>query len=422
MLYAVLERTCVHNVPSDQQAHLLHIFQPSHGYSTDTSGIFADQVLLQVSGGRGGRGCSSFARGPNKEIAPPDGGHGGNGGSVWIEADKQCRSLRYSTTQVNGQEGGRGMSAKKRGRDGDDAIVKVPLGTVVHELSVSSNKHDVSDLNVKLSDINYVEFGPGSVVNDPTMELMLKEPGTNLTYKKTLVCELNEHGQRALVAQGGRGGRGNTSYKNSANRSPEDFEEGATGESRRLELELKTIADVGLVGFPNAGKSTLLRAISRAKPRVAAYPFTTLRPHIGMVQSSIDKASAPFPAEMRAISVADIPGLIEGAHEDRGLGHDFLRHIERTTFLVYVVDVALGGKRALASLQILRNELDLYLPGLSKRKSCIVANKMDAGDKASRGLATLIEAVGDAHPIYPVSAKYHIGVNDLKNHLITMVL
>lgn len=413
------QQDLLHSIVQPRWLHSVYRFRE---FSTDTSGTFADNVTIQVSGGRGGTGCSSFARGPNQEIAPPDGGHGGDGGSVWIEADEQCRSLGCSTTHVSGQEGGRGMSAKRRGRDGDDAILKVPLGTVVHELSVLANKHEASDLHAEQSYVKYVEYGPGRIISDPATELLPDQFDADKTSEKTLVCELNKHGQRARVAKGGRGGRGNVSYKSSTNRSPISFDEGSVGESRRLELELKTIADVGLVGFPNAGKSTLLRAISRAKPRVAAYPFTTLRPHIGMVQSLEEGVGRQSTAGTRTISVADIPGLIEGAHEDRGLGHDFLRHIERTTFLVYVVDMALGGNRAYASLQVLRNELDLYLPGLSKRASCIVANKMDAGDIASRGLAALIETLGDSHSIFPVSAKYGIGVDDLKNHLSTNVL
>lgn len=451
--------------------------------SSDPSGAFTDRVVMRVTGGRGGNGCASFARGPNQEIAPPDGGHGGDGGSVWIEADAECRSLRMSTTLVRGKHGTNGRGAKMRGHNGDDVIVKVPCGTVVseftyptsntgsglvaspdgdgmHSKSTSSSTAEEFKENTAIEDI-FKSFGEkkegggvssfeidgdsgdtdqiDSMINRLRWEIELEDKGidpSTVVYDeaqhggmntkaradevKQTVCELNDDGQRVLVAEGGRGGRGNMSFKNSMNRSPTEAENGAPGQHRRLELELKTIADVGLVGFPNAGKSTLLRAMSRAKPRVAAYPFTTLHPHIGMVypgHAPLSQADDPQQHEM-AISVADIPGLIEGAHEDKGLGHDFLRHIERTAFLVYVIDVTNGPQRAPAALSVLKRELDLYLPGLASRASCVVANKMDVRSRQARdGLLALVNAAGEETCVFPVSAKYGTGVDDMVAHL-----
>lgn len=443
--------------------------------SSDSSGSFTDSLKLRVIGGRGGDGCISFARGPNQEIAPPDGGHGGNGGHVFLKASDRCRSLRLSTTHLRGQHGGNGMSAKRRGRDGDDITVIVPRGTVVSEYlsrddgfsekavqSTDKGDGEKSDVKAKYrstfgseeiekfefnddpdndSDIlrilREMEQGKKTPLNSdftPTATCSTSNSTPNSTSNanvhrkeigetKNLVCELNDDGQQVLVAESGKGGKGNVAFKSSTNRSPLKCSPGTAGQLRKIHLELKTIADVGLVGFPNAGKSTLLRAISNAKPRVAAYPFTTLRPHIGMVSC--------LGEDDKMISVADIPGLIEGAHEDRGLGHDFLRHIERTSVLVYVVDVAGGGKQATKALKVLREELEMYLPGLSKRASCVVANKMDVkdlrGDHNGRkgvtdGLLEFNESVGDEFVVFPVSAKYGVGVSDVVDHLSHMVL
>lgn len=455
--------------------------------SYDTGGTFKDRIVLKVSGGSGGAGCLSFSRAPNQEYAPPDGGNGGDGGSVWLRVDPDCRSLRQSTTTIRAPPGNRGMPAKSRGRVGDDLFISIPPGTIVYELcsptnteqslgqsdvggmvAVDNEEVDVSDGEDDNNgdddddddndddddddDANELESSSEDTDEDEdeqrntqalktgavplhklsgkdwdtligNLELFLKQTNPNGAPNllegieedgKVMVAELNSVGESILAAAGGRGGRGNAAYKSSSNRTPMQADDGAPGETRRLELVLKTIADIGLVGFPNAGKSTLLRAVSHAKPKVAAYPFTTLRPHIGVMNTTTQR-EGEFD---RTLTIADIPGLIEGAHDDRGLGHDFLRHIERTSFLVYVIDVAaVGSIDPCKALRVLRKELELHLPGLSSRAGCIVANKMDGGEQARKNLARLITEVGDTFAVFPVSAKYGVGVSAVVKHL-----
>lgn len=329
---------------------------------------FVDRVRLLASGGSGGSGASSFTRAPNTPMAPPDGGSGGPGGSVWLLADDGVTGLEMSRRQIKAGDGGKGAAALRRGKAGADAVVRVPPGTLVR--------------------------GEGMVV-----------------------CDLGSHGAKALVAKGGNGGRGNAVFKSSVNRSPDTAHAGGAGFEVALDLELKSIADVGLVGFPNAGKSTLLRAISHARPKVASYPFTTIRPHIGVVE---ERNGGDWSRPSRRLSVADIPGLIAGAHENRGLGHEFLRHVERTAALVYVVDVSAGldGKN---NLDVLMRELELHEAGLSRRPSCIAANKMDVGIEAVDGLRALIREVDDSLPVFPISAHDCTGTDGLVAHLFELV-
>lgn len=348
---------------------------PSRSIS-DLSGTFVDRIQVKTAAGNGGPGCTSFARGPNLNIAPPDGGNGGDGGSIFLRATTTATSLRMSTTLLRAENGYAGMPGKRRGRRGEDLIVDVPRGTVIWEKQQTQREDDVW-----ISDV---------------------------VEKRVLVCELNEEDQVVEIGRGGRGGRGNAAFKSSRNRSPVTHDPGATGDARVLELELKTIADVGLVGFPNAGKSTFLRAVSAARPRVASYPFTTIRPHIGVVSKG-----------ERRMTVADIPGLIEGAHSDRGLGHEFLRHIERCVCLVYVVDVS--ERECVWKLRVLKKELEMHGGGLGERMACLVANKMDVGPESEENLGRLIEAVGDGMMVFPASSKGGVGVGDAVRHLLEVV-
>ena len=285
--------------------------------------MFVDKTEITVKSGDGGNGCCSFRREKYMPKGGPDGGDGGNGGSVWMEAtsDEQSLASFMYQTAYRAANGPGGKGSDCHGKNADDITLKVPLGTLVTDLETG-------------------------------------EP----------IADLATPGQRVLVAAGGRGGRGNARFLSNFNRAPRQCEYGKPGEEKRLKLELKTISDVGLVGFPNAGKSTLLGAISAAKPKVASYPFTTLNPVVGVVE---------YPDYSRVL-IADIPGLIEGAHDNVGLGHAFLKHIERTDILAFVLDMAgTDGRSPLDDLECLQQELELYMSGLSKRPAVIIANKMD---------------------------------------------
>lgn len=327
--------------------------------------MFVDKVRIKLKGGDGGNGACSFRREVYVPHGGPDGGNGGDGGCVILKAATGEHSLvEYSyTTHFEARHGGNGKGKDQTGVHGKDLILKVPIGTVVKDL----------DQN-------------GLVITDmalPDMEF--------------------------IIAKGGRGGRGNASFFSNKNRVPRQCDKGAEGEERRIEMELKTIADAGLVGYPNAGKSLILNAVSDADPKVAPYPFTTLYPSVGIVT---------FPDYTR-ISIADIPGLIEGAHNNVGLGHDFLRHIERTLVLIYVLDMAgVDGRDPYEDYLSLMNELELHMSGLSKRKSIIAANKIDLA-KAKPNLAKFRKKVKDV-TIIPISALENKNLDKLCNTIREM--
>jgi GTPase len=298
--------------------------------------MFVDTVRLWAKGGKGGDGCCSFRREKYVPFGGPDGGNGGPGGSVILRVNPHLNNLvhlRYKPHHFaqNGQGGGGNNCT---GRTGKDLLIEVPPGTSVCLLPTT----------------------------DETWE-RAADPATAQT-----VADLLEPGQEFTLAKGGRSGRGNTVFKSSINKAPRQFEHGQPGERRQYLLELKSIADAGLVGFPNAGKSSLLAALSRARPKIAPYPFTTLTPMVGVVE--IDDA--------RRCTVADIPGIIEGAHAGIGLGHDFLRHIERCRVLLFVLDMAGSeGRDPREDYTQLRREVKLYDADLARRPHLVVANKMD---------------------------------------------
>lgn len=292
--------------------------------------MFIDEAKITVRGGDGGRGCCAFRRESHVPRGGPAGGDGGDGGSVYLQADPQLATLTDITNLAlyAAGDGKPGEGSNRHGRNGDDLVVRTPPGVIVRDA------------------------GTGALLRD-----------------------LTEPGERVCVARGGRGGRGNKAFATATNRAPRTFEEGRPGEERRLDLELKLIADVGLVGLPNAGKSTLLSRVSRARPRIAAYPFTTLAPQLGIVE-------APG---FRTFVMADLPGLIEGAHEGVGLGDQFLRHIERTRVICHLVDVTddtLGppAERYAA----IRDELEAYSPALASKAEVVVATKMDVTSAAEK--------------------------------------
>ena len=296
--------------------------------------MFVDEVNIRVAAGAGGRGCLAFRRELRVPRGGPSGGDGGHGGSVYVVASPHINTLinfRFHPL-FDAQKGANGEGSNCTGHGGANLELAVPIGTLVYEKTADAN-----------------------------------EP-------RVLLADLAEEGQRVLVAKGGRGGMGNARFATSTNRAPRKVQPGEPGEIKDLRLELKLLADVGLVGFPNAGKSTLIARISAARPKIADYPFTTLIPNLGVVRISED----------RSFVVADVPGLIEGAHRGQGLGHQFLRHLERTKVLVHLVDVSgATGRNPVADLDTVRNELELFQPTLAAKPQVVVANKMDAVDPSS---------------------------------------
>ncbi|KAM8830153.1 mitochondrial ribosome-associated GTPase 2-like [Synchiropus picturatus] len=314
---------------------------------------FVDHRRVTLVAGSGGKGASCFHSEPRKEWGGPDGGNGGDGGSVIIKACRVIKSLAQIVPVYKGEDGEPGRSKNCYGKNGSPTYISVPVGTVV------------------------------------------KEEG------KTVV-DLSQHGQEYVAVFGGAGGKGNRFFLSNENRAPVMSTPGEAGEERVLQLELRTMAHAGLVGFPNAGKSSLLRAISNARPAVAAYPFTTLNPHVGIVQYR----------DHEQVAVADIPGIIQGAHLNRGLGMAFLRHIERCRFLLFVLD--LSAPEPWTHLDQLRFELDQYEPGLSQRPQAIVGNKMDLPE-ARDNLVSLKSRV--THKVIPVSALTGQNTEELILHL-----
>src|SRR5437870_2878216 len=345
--------------------------------------MFVDRVKVFVQAGEGGRGCVSFRREKFVPEGGPDGGDGGCGGDVILRADRHVDNLAnlFYEPLIKAKNGGNGMGKKMAGRAGANKIVRVPVGSIVWR----GEKQERAKSNVEQLAIgNWQSSIP--------------------------IVDLTRDGQDFVLCQGGAGGKGNVHFKSSRNRAPREYTEGKEGEQGYFLLELRTIADAGLVGYPNAGKSTLLRKISAARPKVAAYPFTTLHPIVGVIE---------FPGYRRA-TIADIPGLIEGAHRGLGLGHEFLRHITRCRILVFVIDVAGSeGRNPVEDLRNLRREIDLYDPALSSRPWLVVANKMDLPDAKKN-----LEAVQERFPktkIIPTSAAKGEGTDVLKGALAARI-
>jgi len=341
--------------------------------------MFVDRVKVFAQAGKGGRGSVSFRREKFVPKGGPDGGDGGRGGDVILRADRHVDNLAnlFYEPIIKAKNGGHGMGKKMAGRTGATKIVKVPVGTIVCAVEGAQR----STFNAQRSTPNAEQSG-------------------------IPIVDLIREGQEFVLCRGGAGGKGNVHFKSSRNRAPRQYTEGEEGEQGYFLFELRTIADAGLVGYPNAGKSTLLRKISAARPKIAAYPFTTLHPIVGVME---------LPGYRRA-TIADIPGLIEGAHRGVGLGHEFLRHITRCRILIFVIDVAGSeGRNPIEDLQNLRREIDLYDPALSSRPWLVVANKMDLPD-AERNLWALQERFPKTK-IIPTSAPKAEGISKLKETL-----
>ncbi|KAA0203261.1 hypothetical protein HAZT_HAZT011158 [Hyalella azteca] len=314
---------------------------------------FKDHTILKVRGGNGGDGAVSMLSVYRKEFAGPDGGDGGNGGHVVLKATKAKNSLCHLPCSISGPNGECGRKHDCHGANAEHMVVEVPLGTIV-------------------------------------------------SYEGKVLASLDVENALFVAARGGAGGKGNVFFCTDTDQAPKVAEYGGKGEQLTYEIELRTIADIGLIGFPNAGKSTLLRAISRARPKVANYPFTTLNPHVGIVHY----------ADMFQLAVADIPGLVEGAHVNKGLGYEFLRHVQRCAGLLYILD---GSQpEPWKQLEVLRRELDLYDSGLSQRPYAVVANKIDL-DEAQQNVEELKQRVD--LPVIGISAKR----GDSVRHLLSLL-
>jgi GTP-binding protein len=320
--------------------------------------LFIDRAKIHVAAGAGGNGCVAFRRERFVPRGGPSGGDGGDGGSVYVECSDRVNTLlhfQYKRT-FKAQRGRHGEGSQRHGKNGSDVTLLVPPGTQ-----------------------------------------LFREPD------RTLIHDFVRTGERLVVARGGRGGRGNARFATATNQAPRHFEPGTPGEEADLFLSLKLLADVGLIGFPNAGKSTLISRISAAKSKVAEYPFTTLEPHLGVVR--VD--------EFRSFVVADIPGLIEGAHEGHGLGDQFLKHVERTRILVHMIDISNGERDPVADYDTIVRELLLYNPELLDRKQLVVASKVDAlsDDSKLSGLKEMCQARN--LPFLAISAVSGRGIKDL---------
>ena len=324
--------------------------------------MFIDKAKIFITAGRGGDGCISFRREKFVPLGGPDGGNGGKGGDVYIEADSKKSTLLDLSYRPKffAENGNRGESANKYGKYGKDLVIKVPLGTLIYK-------------------------------------------------NKELFSDLKEEGQKVLVAKGGRGGRGNSAFKTQKHTVPKIAEKGEPGEEAEIELELRLIADVGLVGFPNAGKSTFLSVISSARPKIANYPFTTLEPNLGVVSFN-DKQ----------IVFADIPGIIEGASSGKGLGFEFLRHIKRTKVLLYMIDISgLDGNNPYEVYKILNKELKQYSKFLSKKHTVIALNKIDVCD-ARQNIKNFKKNVKNKK-IFSISNMTKVGIDKLLSEIAKLV-
>ncbi len=363
--------------------------------------MFVDRVKVFAQAGKGGCGCVSFRREKFVPKGGPDGGDGGRGGDVILQADRHVDNLAnlFYEPIIAAKKGGHGMGKKMAGRAGANKIVKVPVGT----MAFSTEGDQRLTFSAQPSTSNAEQL-----VTPTESREHANLSGVGNRQSAVPIVDLIRDGQEFVLCRGGAGGKGNVHFKSSRNRAPRQYTEGEEGEQGYFLFELRTIADAGLVGYPNAGKSTLLRKMSAARPKIAAYPFTTLHPIVGVME---------LPGYRRA-TIADIPGLIEGAHRGVGLGHEFLRHITRCRILIFVIDVAGSeGRNPIEDLQNLRREIDLYDPALSSRPWLIVANKMDLPD-AERNLRALQERFPRTK-IVPTSAAQGEGIAELKETLAT---
>lgn len=327
---------------------------------------FVDQATVEVSAGNGGAGAVSFRREKFIPLGGPDGGDGGKGGDIVFRGDENITTLydiRYRH-KIKAENGQNGMGANMYGRSGNDEIIKVPVGTLIYDNETSE-----------------------------------------------LLADITEHGQSEIICRGGIGGRGNAKFKTSVNKAPRYAQDGIPGESRVVRLELKLIADVGIIGFPSVGKSTLISIISNARPKIADYPFTTLVPNLGVVDAG----------DFLTYVVADIPGLIEGAHTGAGLGHRFLRHVERSRFLIHLVEINPARRSPVDDIEKINRELELFDENLAKREQVFVLNKIDSYTEEQEKLRSELREYVGKRPYFEISGITRTGVKELMNFVSARV-
>ena len=325
--------------------------------------MFFDETKVFLKAGNGGDGCMSFLRQKYMPKGGPNGGNGGKGGDLILQADENVADLRnyHFKKHWKAKNGEPGRGSDQNGRGGDPCILKVPMGTEVREMDSGE-----------------------------------------------LICELLDHEQEVLLLEGGKGGRGNATFKSSINQTPRQFTEGKIGMEGEYKFTLKTIADIGLVGFPNAGKSTLLNVMSNATPKIDSYPFTTLVPTVGVID---------YPDEFKTLTMADVPGLIEGAAENRGLGHRFLRHVERCKLLLFLLDLAAtDGRNPCDDFEHLRKELVEYDPALGEKPYIVVGNKIDE-ENADEYVKEFKKRFPQTQ-LHSISALLEDGLSELKKRLL----
>lgn len=374
--------------------------------------MFVDHIKIYAKAGKGGDGSTSFRREKFIPRGGPDGGDGGVGGSIILRVDPHTNSLKnfFYGPNLRGNHGANGSGRQKSGRGGTDQIFLVPPGTLIYRIKDAPLIPMGQRVETALED--EPEDGEVDMLVDEEEESVSRSLKKSLPEGELeMIADLTTIGEDFYLARGGKGGKGNIHFKTSTHQAPTESTPGELGEEGVYYLELRQIADAGLVGFPNAGKSTILSKLSAAKPKVASYPFTTLKPMVGVIELP----------EYKRMTLADIPGLIEGAHENIGLGHDFLRHIMRCRLLIFVLDMAgTDNRNPIEDLGILRTEISMYDELLAKRQWIIAANKMDV-EASAETLAALKQRFPKVK-IVPISAEDGTGMELLKKEIQKRVL
>ena len=375
--------------------------------------MFVDEVKILGRAGHGGKGCVAFLRETFRPKGGPSGGNGGRGGDVILQADHDLNNLvaQFYTARLIAEDGQPGLGKGMDGAAGKDLVVHVPCGTMVWRLEAAAeqapdNEEDAKPATFLTSTSSRPIIRHAGAERALEIEPAMEEPSDQPSNRGAFIADLTEHGQRFVLCQGGRGGLGNRNFATARRQTPRFAQPGEVGTEGEFLLELRIIADAGLVGFPNAGKSTLLAALSQAHPKIAPYPFTTLHPQIGIIE---------FPDYGR-LTMCDVPGLVAGSHRNVGLGHKFLRHVERCKLLVLLLDMAgTDGRDPVDDYKQLLEELGLYDPVLLKKPRLVLANKMDE-PVAEANLKNFKRKIRRVE-VLPISAAFDLGLDKFKDTL-----